>query len=206
MPTIPKYQRHVGSDVPMFQQTPLRVQPGAADEDIWKAAAQAGKDLQQAAGGVLDIVAEEKRRNDIYETKKVYADASKQLNESLYGENGYLTLSGQNADGVYEKAQQRIEEIGKTARERLQNDGQQWRFDQLWSGDKANAGRLALRHQSEQRLKSELDTTNSMLSTAVNDFVASAGDDKSMDLAMDKVRANVESLADLNGWSRDRMQ
>jgi len=119
MPRIPTYERRIGSESPKFQPTPLHMQPGAAGEDIWKAVQQAGKDLQQVSGDLFKIAKGERQRNDIYETKKVYADASRQLNEAMYGENGYLVLSGQNADGVYEKAQQRIEEIGKAAKERL---------------------------------------------------------------------------------------
>jgi len=206
VPRIPIYQRQLGPQSPQFQPAPMRVQPGAAGEDIWKAAAQAGKDLQQVSGDLFKIAKEEKQRNDIYETKKVYADASKQLNEAMYGENGYLTLSGQNADGVYEKAQQRIEEIGKAARERLQNDDQQWRFDQVWSGDAVQGLKQVLAHQTEQRRVGEIDTTTALLGTAVNNFVASAGDDEAMTKAMDKVRDNILSLAKLNGWSQEQAQ
>ncbi|MGE4558305.1 MAG: hypothetical protein AB7D07_15995 [Desulfovibrionaceae bacterium] len=206
MPRIPTYERQLGPQSPQFQPTPLQVQPGAAGEDIWKAVQQAGKDLQQVSGDLFKIAKGERQRNDIYETKKVYADASKQLNEAMYGENGYLVLSGRNADGVYEKAQQRIEEIGKAAKERLQNDDQRWRFDQMFGGDVVQGLKQVIAHQTEQRRVGEIDTTKSLRSTAVNDFVAGAGNDEAMDLAMDKVRSTTLSLAKLQGWSPEQTE
>jgi len=76
----------------------------------------------------------------------------------------------------------------------------------MFGGDVVQGLKQVIAHQTEQRRVGEIDTTKSLRSTAVNDFVAGAGDDEAMDLAMDKVRSTTLSLAKLQGWSPEQTE
>ncbi|MGE4194722.1 MAG: hypothetical protein AB7E51_15150 [Pseudodesulfovibrio sp.] len=197
---VPKYQRQQVEQFQPFRPGDLSQAFGVGN---WAAAERTGERLQQAGSEVFEIAAQEKKRDDIRRTKDVYLNQTKQLQQLMHGENGFLTRMGNNAEGSYDEVNKQLEEIREQAMGDLANERQQQLFADMWDRDATQASGQVLTHQTKQLKLGEIETTKSLLDEHVNEYIAATGDDEAQFHARAKIESDVRSQASLAGWSTE---
>lgn len=200
MVRVPEYQQTV-SQRPIFQQgVDVRATPEAFGADIGRGLQQVGQGLSNVSAAVAQV----RELEDIARAKEADNNYANWMRERMYGENGYMTLSGRaavDARAAFEaEAEQRRREFGASLTPGAANAYQtasQARLQQTLQ--------TSIVHAANERKTWFTDASNARIETFANDALVNYNRPELAQRNMLAGIAELRQAGQLNGWDADTL-
>jgi hypothetical protein len=202
MVQVPVYNRSV-ADRPILRQN-LTVR--AAPDDFGAGIGQGLAGLAQGVGQVADVMSQLREVEDLTAAKEADNALAAWKREALYGEAGYLSLSGKAAVDARAGVEKGFEDKRRELGAALKSPGAQRRFMEAAEDRFEGFAETLAGHSSLERKRWIMDTSVSRLTTFGQDAVAAATDPAGIDRAIAGGQDELARQAALEGWSPETLQ
>ena len=203
MPTVPIYEQHVrprgfGGELRSFET------PKSQGADVGRAL----QDLGATAGRVSDRMAE--REFELQERKNVDAARSafnkfnNHVRELLHDpQTGFYARRGVNARDITRLGQDDIDRVGASIEAGLGNADQIRRFRQLSQTLRTNSLTGLSRHEADELLVAERESTDALVKGAEASMAANATDPDAIADHLSTARTALVAQANAEGWTKE---